>query len=160
MYLVGKIIGTHGIKGELKIHAETNFSRFEIGNVLHIKKENEYQELKVKTHRMHKNNHLVSFEGYTNINEVLSWIGLNLFTTHDPDELQIGEYYYEDLIGKTLLSTKGEILGKVIDIREVPQGIILEGKNDKKTFLIPFVDEFVKEITTDKIVIEVMEGLL
>ena len=42
MYLVGKIIGTHGIKGELKIHAETNFSRFEIGNVLHIKKENEY----------------------------------------------------------------------------------------------------------------------
>jgi len=46
---------------------------------------------------MHKNNHLVSFEGYTNINEVLSWIGLNLFTTHDPDELQIGEYYYEDL---------------------------------------------------------------
>ena len=28
MYLVGKIVGTHGIKGELKVKSDTSFDRF------------------------------------------------------------------------------------------------------------------------------------
>ena len=34
MYLVGKIVGTHGIKGELKVKSDTSFNRFEKGSKL------------------------------------------------------------------------------------------------------------------------------
>ena len=39
MYLVGKIIGTHGIKGELKVKSDTSFDRFKVGNVLYVEKD-------------------------------------------------------------------------------------------------------------------------
>ena len=41
MYLVGKIVGTHGIKGELKVKSDTSFDRFKKGNKLYIEKEEE-----------------------------------------------------------------------------------------------------------------------
>ena len=41
MYLVGKIVGTHGIKGELKVKSDTSFNRFEKGNKLYIEKTEE-----------------------------------------------------------------------------------------------------------------------
>lgn len=38
MYLVGKIVSTHGIKGEVKVRADTSFDRFIPGNTLLYKK--------------------------------------------------------------------------------------------------------------------------
>ena len=41
MYLVGKIVGTHGIKGELKVKSDTSFDRFKKGSKLYIEKQEE-----------------------------------------------------------------------------------------------------------------------
>ena len=43
----GKILKTHGIKGDLKVALYTDFDRFEIGNRLYIKHNDEYIEVKV-----------------------------------------------------------------------------------------------------------------
>ena len=154
-YLVGTIVNTHGIKGEVKIKSETNLDRFNKGNVLFLKKGNKYFEIHVDSHRVHKGMDLITFNGINDINDVLEYKGCNLYIKHEDDE----KIYYEDLIGKNII-VDGKICGIVVDIREVPQGIILECDCGGKTKFIPYVSEFIKEVKEDGIIVTPIEGLL
>lgn len=159
MYLVGKIVGTHGIKGELKVKSDTSFDRFKKGNILYIEKE---EKIIINSSRVHKGLHLITINGLTNINDVLMYVNKNIYVPHDRSELEEGEYYYEDLIGLICYDSNKEEIGEVIDLQEVPQGLILEIRGKEKTILIPYVDEFIEEIDLDnkKILINEIEGLL
>ena len=82
MYLVGKIVGTHGIKGELKVKSDTSFNRFEKGNKLYIDKT---QEVTINSHRQHKGMELITINGLKNINDVLEMRvdeAINFFENH------------------------------------------------------------------------------
>ena len=59
---VGKIVSTHGIRGEVKVSITTSFpeERFEKGNTLYILKDNKYLPIVIDTFRVHKNMGLVS----------------------------------------------------------------------------------------------------
>jgi len=161
---VGTIVGTHGIKGEVKVKSDTSFDRFIIGSELVIKNEKKQKQIIIDSHRVHKNFDLITFSGYKNINDVLDYIGFDIYIdVEDLDDLEDDEYYYDDLIGLTTFNDKGEKLGTIVDINEVPQGIILELKKlDDKIALIPFVEEFIKEVNLDKkiLIITPIEGLL
>ena len=154
-FLVGTIVNTHGIKGEVKIKSETNLDRFEKGNTLYLKKGSEYLTIKIDSHRIHKGMDLITFNGIKDINDVLDYKGCNLYTIHEDDD----KIYYEDLIGKNIM-VDGAIIGKVSDLREVPQGIILECLVGEKVRFIPYVDEFIKEVNDEAIVVTPIEGLL
>lgn len=159
MYLVGKIVGTHGIKGELKVMSDTSFDRFKKGSVLYIEGK---EKIVVDGSRMHKGMHLISINGLTNINDVLQYVDKNIYVPHDRSELKEGEYYYEDLIGLTCIDSKNQEIGIVKDLQEVPQGLILEVKTKEKIVLIPYVKAFVKKIDLEnkKMYINEIEGLL
>ena len=159
MYLVGKIVGTHGIKGELKVKSDTSFDRFKKGNVLYIEKE---KKIVINSSRVHKGMHLITINGLTNINDVLCYVNKDIYVPHDRSELEEGEFYYEDIIGLDCYNSKGELIGPVKDLQEVPQGLILEIQTKNKTILIPFVDEFVVEVDLEnkRIQIQEIEGLL
>ena len=94
--------------------------------------------------------------------QTFKYVGKELYVPHDREELEEGEFYYEDIIGLDCYNSKGELIGPIIDLQEVPQGLILEIEGKEKTILIPFVDEFVKEIDLEnnKLFIEEIEGLL
>ena len=95
-----------------------------------------------------------------NINDVLEYVGKSIYV--DVDKYNPGEYFYDDYIGCEVYD-KGEKIGVVTDIMEVPQGeILVIKKNNGKEALVPFVDEFVIEIDVEnnKIIIESIEGLL
>lgn len=159
MYLVGKIVGTHGIKGELKVKSDTSFDRFKKGNKLYIEKE---EEITINSHRQHKGMELITINNLTNINDVLCYVGKDLYVPHNREELEDGEFYYEDLIGLDCYDSKDNLIGTVVDLQEVPQGLILEIKSSAKTILVPFVDEFIVDIDLDnnKLSINEIEGLL
>lgn len=159
MYLVGKIIGPHGIKGELKVKSDTSFDRFKVGNVLYIEKT---IPITINSVRNHKGMTLITVNSLTNINDVLDFVNKNIYVNHDRSELKDGEYYYEDLIGLDVYNSLDDKKGIVNDIIEVPQGILLEVKEKDKTVLVPYVKEFVKEIdlSKKKIIINEIEGLL
>jgi hypothetical protein len=61
-YLVGTIVATHGIKGELKVKIETSFpeKRFKKGNKLYLKNNQSYQEIIISSYRMHKQMALIT----------------------------------------------------------------------------------------------------
>lgn len=159
MYLVGKIVGTHGIKGELKVKSDTSFDRFKKGSKLYIEKE---EEIIINSHRQHKGMELITINNLTNINDVLCYVGKDLYVPHNREELEDGEFYYEDLIGLDCYDSKDNLIGTVIDLQEVPQGLILEIKSNTKTILVPFVDEFIVNIdlNNNKLSINEIEGLL
>lgn len=159
MYLVGKIVGTHGIKGELKVKSDTSFNRFKKGNKLYIDKT---ICITIDSHRQHKGMDLITINGLTNINDVLCFVGKDIYVPHNRDELDEGEYYYEDLIGLDCYDSKNNYIGPIKDLQEVPQGLILEIQGKDKTILIPYVDEFVKKIDLENKIIYIneIEGLI
>ena len=67
------------------------------------------------------------------------------------------------IINLKVVDDSGNEIGRVIDINEVPQGeILVIKKNNGGKALIPFVNEFIKEIDIENglIIITPIEGLL
>ena len=67
--------------------------------------------------------------------------------------------YLTDLIDMEVYNENDDFIGVVTDIREYPQCYYLVVKGKEKNHLIPFIKEFVVDIT-DVIIIHEMEGLL
>lgn len=164
--IVGKIVGTHGIKGEVKVKSETSFKeeRFKKGSNLYVKENEKMKKIVINSHREHKGLDLITFNNFNNINDVLSFIGLTIYVSkNDLHELDDDEFYYDDLIGLMAFDDEGTIIGSVTDINDVPQGAILViTKENGKRALVPFVDEFIKDVDLKdgKIIIKPIEGLL
>ena len=102
---IGKIVGTHALKGELKIRSFSDFNdqRFVVGHKLYL---NEIVDpFIIKTVRVHKGNYLISFEGLQDINLVEKYIGYNVYGLKEDVELDDDEYFYDDLIDKGYVDT-------------------------------------------------------
>lgn len=162
---VGTIVGTHALKGEVKIYSVTDFkaSRYAIGNTLYIDYQGKLVPVVVKSHREHKGFDLVSFEGHPSINEVEKYVKSKIYVAHSQlEELPEDEYYYFQLMGCSVRTTD-DVIGIVKDIVNYGASDILVVKNDQgKEYMIPFVDDFIVDVDLDAqmITVQVIEGLL
>lgn len=162
---VGKIVSTHGIKGEVKVYSDSDFKeeRFKHGNTLYLKGNNTYYPIVINSYREHKNMSLITFNDYKNINEVLKFINLIVYIKKDDLPVLDKGHYYADLIGLEVYNMTNNYIGVIEDIRVVPHGGIIEIKRENgKISLVPYVDEFVYEIDLEnnKMIINPIEGLL
>lgn len=165
-YQVGKIVNTHGIKGEVKVQSITDFpqERFAPGAPLYVFKNDQLiKEVTVKTHRKHKNFELLSFEGLQDINLVEDLKQTELKIAEDQQgTLNEGEYYYHEIIGLKVYDLDNNYLGEIKEIME-------SGANDvwiiqrvgQKDLLIPAISDVIKDIQVDqgKVTIEMLDGL-
>lgn len=160
MAYIGKIINTFGIKGELKIYSESDFIeyRYQKGAVIYI----DNKQHIVSSFRIHQNMVLITIDDIKDINMVLQYVGKDIYASNDDlPTLDEDEYYLDDLIGLKVYNQNDKYLGTVNDFLDLPQGDVMEIITDqKKKILIPFVDEFIIEITNEKIVINEIEGLI
>ena len=162
---VGQIVNTHGIKGELKVKSNSDFTdiRFQPGETLTISHNNQDIDYVLKSHRIHKGLHMLTFEGITNINDIEHLKGDVIYQERDHDDIELGEheFYYSDIIGCTVFDDHETPIGRVIDIFETGANDVwvVEGA---KEYLIPYIADVVKDIDVDnkKIIITPMEGLL
>ncbi|KAB2335398.1 MULTISPECIES: ribosome maturation factor RimM [Bacillaceae] len=167
-YNVGKIVNTHGIKGEVRVISKTDFAdeRYKPGNslTLFMPEAKEPIELTIKSHRKHKNFDLLTFDGYENINEIEKMKGGILKVSEDQlGALEDNEFYYHEIIGCEVKTTSGEEIGKIKEILSPGANDVwvIKGKGGKE-LLIPYIEDVVKsvDVKTKQIVIEPMEGLL
>jgi 16S rRNA processing protein RimM len=166
---VGKIVNTHGIKGEVRVISRTDFpeKRYAIGSKLYLFNQSNKQEreLIVKTYRRHKQFDLLSFEGFPNINDVEPFKG-SLLKVHEDQlgELDEGEYYYHEIIGCDVFSEEEEKIGVVKDILSPGANDVwvVRKEGSTKEVYIPYIEDVVKEIdiANQRITIHIMEGLL
>ncbi|KAF3301035.1 ribosome maturation factor RimM [Carnobacterium sp. PL24RED07] len=169
-YLVGKIVNTQALRGEVRVMATTDFpeERFKIGAILAIFNGNKLVEtVEVDGHRLHKNFNLLHFKGKDNINDVEKFKGFDLKvagTEREADELDENEFYYDDIIGLEVYTTDETYLGKVREITSLPSNDVwaIQRPNKGKDILIPYIEDIVLEIdlADNRVVIEPMDGLI
>lgn len=142
---IGKIVSTHGIKGEVKIISDF-FEKdkiFKKGFKLYLTPL--YHEEVINTYRVHKNYDMVTFDGYNDINEVLKYVGMGVYIKRSDLNLNEDEYLLNDLIGYEVYENN-KLLGKVSSI-SFNNNVLL--KIDDK-YYIPFIDEFILEVDVKK----------
>ena len=158
--LIGQITGTFGIKGELKVYSESDFVeyRFRKNAKIYLSDNLEYT---VSSSRTHKGNVLITINDINDINLVLDKVGMKIYAPSDDEPpLNDEEYYIDDLVGLKVINQHDENIGTVKDVIEIPSGYLLEIIDDKDNrFLLPFVDEYITEITDDSIIINEIEGI-
>src|SRR5699024_4474970 len=168
LFNVGKIINTHGLKGEVKVYRITDFDdRFQIGNTLYVLPPDKKAPIKVtvKSHHIHKGYDLHTFDEFNNINEIEKYKNMYLAI----EEAQLStlddeEYYYHEIIGCSVyLTTNGNKLGTVKEILSPgANDVWVVDREKEKDVLIPYIKDVVKEVNRSEktILIEPMDGLL
>jgi len=164
---VGKIVNTHSLKGEVKVISSTDFEeeRFKKGSKLLITRGNQLiREVVVQSYRNHKNFLLVKFEGIDSVEEAEKLKNLQIKIDSDEvGELEENEFYFHQIIGCEVFDENDKNLGEIIDILTPGANDVwvIKGENGKE-ILIPYIEDVVKkiDITSKKINIEVMEGLI
>ncbi|BCR36553.1 ribosome maturation factor RimM [Mariniplasma anaerobium] len=162
MYRIGKITSTHGIRGEVKIYNLSDFDRFLVGYKVFVMIKDQKHEFTIERVRENKNVLIVKFLKFDDINDILPYKGLYVYSEADVSEqLESNDYHYDDVIGKKVVTDKFEQVGIASALIEVPQGHLLEiEKPNGKKALVPFIKEFIGDIDDEKIVIKPIEGLL
>ena len=164
---VGKIVNTHSLKGEVKVISSTDFEeeRFKKGSKLLITRGNQLiREVVVQSYRNHKNFLLVKFEGIDSVEEAEKLKNLQIKIDSDEvEELEENEFYFHQIIGCEVFDENDKNLGEIIDILTPGANDVwvIKGENGKE-ILIPYIEDVVKkiDITSKKVNIEVMEGLI
>src|ERR1044072_7369141 len=152
---VGRIVGTHGLKGEMKVQVLTDFvERMDVGRRLRMKGD----WITVTGARIHKERLLLTLEGVKSIDdaEALLWEYLEAPSDERPD-LDEDEYVTADLVGLDVFTTDGENLGKVADVLLMPaHDVLVVG-----AIMIPAVKQFVKSVDlgAKRITVELIEGM-
>lgn len=144
---IGKIVNTHGIKGELRILSDFKYKNevFVVGQDLIIDEKN----YTIKSYRKHKNFDMVLFNGLDNINDVLFLKNKKVYTKRE----NIKERLIEDLLGYEV-KVNGVLKGKVTGITEnkIQEILIVNNKH-----LVLYIEEFIENIDDLNRIINVKE---
>ncbi len=161
---VGKIVNTHGLKGEVKIVTWTDSPDvFEDIEYVYAKRKSGEEKLTLRGIKYQKNNIIVKFSEIDSIDEAEKY--KNCVLTADRDmlgELPEGVYYIADLIGCTVYEEDGTERGKLTDVFNTgANDIYAVSAPQKKDLLIPVTKETVLSVDTDnkKIIVRLPEGL-
>lgn len=164
---IGKIIDSHGLDGTLKVFNTTDSpkKRYAKGNKVYLYNEStdERLELTVERFRLSGQIAFVKLEGIDNPESAKEFKGFEIHTIKDRNDLEVGYYFYEDLVGCAIIDQNKNELGKVSKVEEFPAQITLRVKRSNgKDFFVPFIKQFIKKVDIDakKIHIEVIEGML
>lgn len=161
---VGKIINTHGLRGEVKVAAWTDTPDvFETLETVYIKVKSEYKPLSLRSIKYQKNNLIVKFAELTDINEAEPLKNQVLYAGRsDLGELEEGVYYIADLIGIEVIDENGASLGKIKDVMQTgANDIYVVERPSQKDLLIPVLPNVVLsvDINEKKAIVHLLEGL-
>lgn len=162
---VGQIVNTFGIKGFVKIYPYVDdISRFDNLKKVHIKSKKDEKELQIEEVKYQKNMVLVKFKGIERIEDAEKLKNYYVeIDRADAIPLEEGQYFIADLLGLDVYLDTGEKLGILEDIYNTGSSDIYVVKNELgKQFLLPYIDEVVKQINLkeEKIIVHIIEGLI
>ena len=145
---IGKIVNTHGIKGELRIRSDFLYKDkvFVKGNSLII----DDKKYLIKTYRRHKTFDMVMLEEYKKINQVLFLVGKKVYFDKSLLILDDNEVLDSDLVNYNIVDTNGIEL----EIEEVFYASSTNKIIRTNKCLIPFNSPMIKKI--DKIKKEII----
>lgn len=160
--IIGQVINTQGIKGEIKIRPLTNdLNRFSKLQTVYLGDNKE--KLTYEKSRIQKNFIIMKLKEYNNINDVLKFKeGYIYVDSRDRVELEEDEFFISDLLDSVVYNMDREKLGILIDVREGIGNDIYIIKGSGPEFMVPAVKEFIKKIDLEnkEIFIDPIEGMI
>ena len=157
---IGKIVKTHGLKGEFKIYPyTTDTSSFSNYKNIYVDGVNSYSFEYV---RQNNNVLIAKFKGLNSIDDLPSLINKDIFIDYsEKRRMEEGEYLVSELIGLKVYHGEN-LLGEIKDV-------LLYGANDvfsvidmdNNERLIPNVKQFVKNIDIEnkKVIVNLIKGM-
>lgn len=158
----GEIVGTHGIKGEARVHPWSDTPDFLCRfNTFYLDAEGK-NNIKVKSSRVHGNMVLVKFDGYDTIEQTEKLRGKVIYIKRSDAKLPDGRSFIQDIIGCEAFDVDTD--KKLGDVTDVITGIandVWTITDNGKDYLIPAIDDVVisKDLENNKVFIRVMKGI-
>ena len=152
---IGKIVNTHGLKGEMRIISDFKYKNevFKVNNELYVN-DNKYI---INSYRKHKIFDMVTLSNINTIDDALELKGNNVYI--NKDSYTFNGYLDEELIGLDVYD-KDIYKGKITDIYKTSTNdlLVIEGN---KRHMIPNIDNFIEKVDlkNNKIYINYIKGL-
>lgn len=151
---IGKIVGTHGLKGEVRIEPWCDSTEFlcKFKRLYYA----DGTEMKVVSARVHKNTAIVLFEGITKIEQADLLRGKIVYINRDDAHLPKGTNFIQDIIGlKVVDFENGAEYGEITDIIKTGANDVYQVTKDGKDYLVPVIPDVVREKDIDGGVIRI-----
>ena len=135
---LGKFVGTHGLKGELKLISDFDKKdRVFIKDFPLVIDNNLYY---IESARPHKNYELILLKDYNDINEVEQIINKDVYIRYDDLKLSDDEYLLSELLNAKVIDNLKKELGRVT---EIVKGVNNNFVKVNNKFLIPLIDIYI-----------------
>lgn len=144
---VGAVVGTHGIRGEVKVNPLGVDPALIAGcDALYFSG----KRMDIAAARVHKNTVLLSLPGVEDMDAALALKGKTVTIRRDEIQLPEGVFFDEELTGLTAVDeATGEELGAVTRVLHYPAHDVYEIKG-RREYLVPAVPEvFVASVDLD-----------
>ena len=156
MYIyIGKIFGTHGLKGELKLKSDFIYLNKVLNKDFNLFIGDKKDKVSINSYRDHNGTILIAFNDLLDINKVEHLKNNDVYALREDLNLKDNEHVFEDYIGLDCYFNDKNI-GTVTDIVDCGSKnyVLVIGE-----ILVPLNDKFI-ELLEDKIILKDVEGLL
>ena len=114
---IGKIVNTHGIKGELRLLSDFKYKDKVFLENRKIYISEDYICETINTYRHHKIFDMITLKGYNNINQVLKYLNQTVYVKRNDLLLNDDEFLDKDIINLNIVFDNKEV-GRVLAIKK------------------------------------------
>ena len=164
MIVAGKILGSHHLKGEVKVISDLQNIEMLVGNKVILELEDKQQKLLTvkKIVPLVANKWIFTFEEIKNKQDTIEIRNANIKVRRDIVGIGEDEYLVSDMIGFKVYDVKGdEYLGEITEIMDTAAHDIYVIESKEFETMVPDVDVFIKNIDFEnrKMLVDTIEGM-
>ncbi|MBI5827742.1 MAG: 16S rRNA processing protein RimM [Deltaproteobacteria bacterium] len=162
---IGRVVGVHGIKGEIKVLLYGSLPEFRWDSVFldGAGKGRLRRSFRVLNVRGHKNILIFALDGCRDRDFAGTLVGMEVSVRRDeiPAPAQ-DEYYHHDLIGMEVASEDGRQLGRITGIISTGSNDVFEVDGPYGEVLVPVIEQtaVTVDLKNKKVVVRLLDGLL
>lgn len=151
---MGEISGVFGVKGWVKVFSHTSprekIVKYKTWLLSSSHADGQYQAIKVLNGRKQGKGVVAQLEGVTDPDQAYKLIGAEIVIEKKQlPRLAKGEFYWSQLEGLSVVTTKGIDLGKVSWLFETGTNNVLVVKGDRERYIPYIIDEVIISVDLD-----------
>jgi len=158
---IGKIVGVHGIRGNLRLLYFSDLGTFPYEEIYLKETDGTYSCYKITSLITLKGTVAVRLEGVNSRETAQAFVGREVFYPEeelpDPEE---GVYYWKDLVGLSVVAPETATPGIIEKVVETGATDVLEIHIDGREILIPFSSRWIDTVQVAKKRLVLKKGVL